>query len=95
MRAGKKAEAISEYEESVKMNPADTATQANLATAYLETGRLADAERVYKAIVAIEPSNAAAQNGLGVLAIQRQDGTAARGYFEKAWNSTRTLLRPI
>jgi Flp pilus assembly protein TadD len=45
---------------------------------------LADAERVYKAIVAIEPSSSAAQNGLGVLAIQRQDGTAARGYFEKA-----------
>jgi Tfp pilus assembly protein PilF len=34
--------------------------------------------------VVIDPSNAAAQNGLGVLAIQRQDGTAARAYFEKA-----------
>jgi arylsulfatase A-like enzyme/Flp pilus assembly protein TadD len=81
---GKKAEAIPEYEESVRINPADVETQANLATAYLEQGRLADAERVLNGIVAIEPDNAAAQNGLGVLAIQRQDGTAARGHFEKA-----------
>jgi arylsulfatase A-like enzyme/Tfp pilus assembly protein PilF len=84
VHTGKKAEAIPEYEESVRMNPADVATEANLATAYLELGRLADAERVLKSIVAIEPSNAAAQNGLGVLEIQRNNGTAARGYFEKA-----------
>jgi choline-sulfatase len=84
VHAGKKAEAIPEYEQSVRVNPADVATQANLATAYLESGRLEDAERVLKGIVVIDPSNAAAQNGLGVLAIQRQDGTAARAYFEKA-----------
>jgi tetratricopeptide (TPR) repeat protein len=83
VHAGKKAEAIPEYEQSVRVNPADVATQANLATAYLESGRLEDAERVLKGIVVIDPSNAAAQNGLGVLAIQRQDGTAARAYFEK------------
>ena len=81
---GKKAEAIPEYEQSVQMNPSDVATQANLATAYLEQGRQADAERVLKGILAIEPENAAAQNSLGVLAIQRQDGTAARTYFERA-----------
>ena len=84
VHVGKKAEAIPEYEESVRINPADVETQANLATAYLEQGRLADAELVLNGIVAIEPDNAAAQNGLGVLAIQRQDGTAARGHFEKA-----------
>jgi Tfp pilus assembly protein PilF len=55
-----------------------------LATVYLEQGRERDAERLFKGIAAIDPSSAAAQNGLGVLAIQRQDGTAARGYFEKA-----------
>ena len=84
VHAGRKAEAIPEYEQSVLMNPADVDTQANLATAYLEQGRLADAERILNGILAIEPSNAAAQNQLGVLAIQRQDGTAARAHFEKA-----------
>ncbi|MGO9241041.1 MAG: sulfatase-like hydrolase/transferase [Bryobacteraceae bacterium] len=84
VHAGKKAEAIPEYEEAVRINPTDVATQANLATAYMEQGRLADAERVLNGIVAIEPSNAAAQNELGVLAIQRRDGTAARAHFEKA-----------
>ena len=83
VRSGKKAEAIPEYEKALQINPADMQTQANLATAYLETGRLADAERVYKAIIAIDETYAAAYNGLGVVAIQRQDGTAARGYFEK------------
>jgi choline-sulfatase len=83
VRAGKKAEAIPEYEKALQINPADIQTQANLATAYLETGRLADAERVYKAIIAIDETYAAAYNGLGVVAIQRQDGNAARGYFEK------------
>ena len=83
VRSGKKTEAIPEYERALQINPADLLTQANLATAYLETGRLADAERVYKAIIAIDETYAAAYNGLGVVAIQRQDGTAARGYFEK------------
>jgi tetratricopeptide (TPR) repeat protein len=83
VRSGKKREAIPEYDRALQFNPADLGTQANLATAYLETGRLADAERVYKAIIAIDETYAAAYNGLGVLAIQRQDGTAARGYFEK------------
>ena len=83
VRSGKKTEAIPEYEKAVQINPADLGTQANLATAYLETGRLADAERVYKAIIAIDETYAAAYNGLGVVAIQRQDGNAARGYFEK------------
>jgi arylsulfatase A-like enzyme/cytochrome c-type biogenesis protein CcmH/NrfG len=84
VRAGKKAEAIPEYEKAAQLNPADVDSQANLATAYLETGRLPDAERVYKGISTIEPSFAAAYNGLGVIAIQRQDPATARGYFEKA-----------
>ena len=37
-----------------------------------------------KAGATVEPANAAAQNGLGILAIGRKDGVAARGYFEKA-----------
>ncbi len=84
VRAGRKAEAIPEYEQSVRMNPTDVVTAGNLATAYMQLGRLEDAERILNGILAIEPSNAAAQNQLGVLAIQRQDGTAARTHFEKA-----------
>jgi choline-sulfatase len=84
VRSGKKEEAIPEYEKAAQFNPSDVESQANLATAYLEKGRLADAERVYKWIVTTDASFAAAYNGLGVIAIQRQDPATARGYFEKA-----------
>ena len=67
-----------------QFNPSDAESQTNLATAYLEKGRLPDAERVFKWIVTANPSYAAAYNGLGLVAIQRQDAMSARGYFEKA-----------
>jgi len=76
------------------MNPDDTATEVNLATAYLELGRLPDAERVLNAVAAIDPSNAAAQNGLGVLSIQKNNGDAARGYFEKAVQLDPDMVEP-
>ena len=66
------------------MNPADTAGQTNLATAYLERARLDDAERVFKWVLTTDPTSAAAYNGMGLIAIQRQDAAKARGYFEKA-----------
>ena len=84
VRSGKKDEAIPEYEKAAQLNPADAESQANLATAYLEKGRLADAERVYKWVITTDAGYAMAYNGLGVIAIQRQDAATARGYFEKA-----------
>jgi Tfp pilus assembly protein PilF len=35
-------------------------------------------------VITTDPASAAAYNGLGLIAIQRQDAAAARGYFEKA-----------
>jgi arylsulfatase A-like enzyme/Flp pilus assembly protein TadD len=84
VRAGRKDEAIPEYEKAAQFNPADLQSQANLATAYLEKGRLDDAERVYKWTIAVDAGYGTAYNGLGVIAIQKQDPTTARGYFEKA-----------
>ena len=80
----RKDEAIPEYEKAAQFNPADLQSQANLATAYLEKGRLDDAQRVYKWTIAVDPGYGTAYNGLGVIAIQKQDSAAARGYFEKA-----------
>ncbi len=84
VRSGKKDEAIPEYEKAAQMNPADTASQTNLGTAYLEKARLSDAERVFKWVLTTDPASAAAYNGMGLVAIQRQDAAQARGYFEKA-----------
>jgi Flp pilus assembly protein TadD len=66
------------------LNPSDSESLANLATAFLEKGRLDDAERDFKRILAIDADNATAQNGLGLIAIQRRDPQTARGYFERA-----------
>ena len=84
LRHGQKDAAIVEYEKAAQINPADLDSQNNLATAYLEKGRVADAERVFKWILANDPDYPAAQNGMGLVSIQKQDTAAARGYFEKA-----------
>jgi arylsulfatase A-like enzyme/tetratricopeptide (TPR) repeat protein len=84
LRERKKDEAIAEYEKAAQFNPSDLGSQVNLATAYLEKGRVSNAERVLKWILAMDPDDAAAQNGLGLIAIQRHDPAAARGYFERA-----------
>lgn len=83
LHAGRKTEAIPWYEKAAQFNPSDTESQTNLATAYLESGRVDDAERVFRFVNTVEES-AAADNGLGLVFIQRQDPAAARGYFEKA-----------
>ena len=84
LRRGQKDAAIVEYEKAAQINPADLDSQNNLATAYLEKGRLADAERVFKWILANDADYPAAQNGMGLVSIQKQDPNAARGYFERA-----------
>jgi arylsulfatase A-like enzyme/Flp pilus assembly protein TadD len=84
LRSGKKDEAIVEYEKASRLNPADVGSQTNLATAYLDKGRVRDAERVFNWVVTTDAAYAAAYNGLGLIAIQRRDANGARGYFEKA-----------
>jgi arylsulfatase A-like enzyme/Tfp pilus assembly protein PilF len=84
LRAGKKEQAVVEYEKAAQFNPSDVESQRNLATAYLELGRIDDAERVFKWIVTTADDYAPGYNGLGLVAIQRQDPATARGFFEKA-----------
>jgi arylsulfatase A-like enzyme/Tfp pilus assembly protein PilF len=83
VRSGKRDQAIGAYEKAAQFNPADVVSEVNLATAYLELGKLADAERCYRWALANEES-AAAYNGLGLIAIQRQDTATARTHFERA-----------
>ena len=79
-----KDEAIASYERAAQLNPSDCESLSDLATAYLETGKVADAERVYKWSLATDEEYAPAHNGLGLVAIRKQDLPAARGHFEKA-----------
>jgi arylsulfatase A-like enzyme/Tfp pilus assembly protein PilF len=84
LRRGEKDAAILQYEKAGQINPADLDSQSNLATAYLEKGRVADAERVFKWILTNDADYAAAQNGMGLVSVQKHDPAAARGYFERA-----------
>jgi arylsulfatase A-like enzyme/Flp pilus assembly protein TadD len=84
LRRGEKDLAIVEYEKAAQINPADLDSQNNLAMAYLEKGRVADAERVFKWVLTNDGDYAAALNGMGLISIQKQDQNAARSYFERA-----------
>ena len=83
LRDGNRGAAIAAYEKAAQFNPSDVESQSNLATAYLEEGKIADAERCFRWVLTVEES-ATAYNGLGLVAIQRQDPTAARQNFERA-----------
>ena len=67
-----------------QMNPTDLDNLRNLGTAYLQMGRVDDAEKSFKAITVQNGSYAAAWNGLGLVSILRNDANSARGDFEKA-----------
>jgi len=84
LRGGDKDRAIAEYEKAAKFNPSDLESQTNLGTAYLEKGRVADAERVFRWVLSNDNRDAAAHNGLGLIAIQRSDMPAAKVQFGQA-----------
>jgi tetratricopeptide (TPR) repeat protein len=67
-----------------QINPTDLDNLRNLGTAYLQLGRVDDAEKAFKAVTVQNAKYAAAWNGLGLVAIQRNDADSARRNFEKA-----------
>ena len=84
LRQGSKAEAITLFETATQLNPADYESLQSLAVAYREVGRIADCERVLKAILRSGEEYAPAYNELGMTAFQKGDVASAQGYFEKA-----------
>jgi arylsulfatase A-like enzyme/Flp pilus assembly protein TadD len=84
LRQGKKTDAIVFFEAAARLNPADFESLQNLAAAYRDTGRLADAENTLNAIVKSGESYAPAFNELGMVWYQKGDATTALSYFEKA-----------
>jgi len=68
---GNRSGAIALLEQVTKGAPKDTGSLFTLADVYADAGRGADAERVLREIVAIEPTNANALNYLGYLLATR------------------------
>jgi len=68
----------------MELNPTDLDNLRNLGTAELELGRVDEAERAFKAITRQNDRYSAAWNGLGLVAVRRDDAEQARRDFEKA-----------
>ncbi len=83
LREGNLKKGIFYDQQAEQLNPLDVEGQNDLAIAYLQSGRLADAERVFRWVLAIEPY-APAYNGLGIIAYKRNDVASARKNFERA-----------
>lgn len=83
LREGNQAEAIRYYEQAAQLDPLDVEGQGNLATAYLQNGRLDDAERVFHWVLTIQ-EYVPAYNGLGIIAIKRNNLPEARKDFTRA-----------
>lgn len=83
LRTGNLQKAIAYFEQAAQANPLDVEGHANLATAYLQSGRLADAERAFRWVLTIQ-EYVPAYNGLGIIAMQRNDIPTARKNFEQA-----------
>ncbi|WP_417485499.1 tetratricopeptide repeat protein [Maricaulis salignorans] len=56
----------------------------NLGVTLAETGQPDDAERAYRAVLAVQPGHAAALNGLGNLAVKQEALEAALDWFDQA-----------
>jgi tetratricopeptide (TPR) repeat protein len=83
-RQGNKGEAITFFEAAAQMNASDYDSLQNLAVAYRETGKVADAEAILQMILKSGEEYAPAYNEMGMVCYQKGDTAAARGYFEKA-----------
>jgi len=84
VRNGELQQAVASMEQAAEMNLTNLQNMTNLATAYLHLGRLAETERVLKAILTQNERHSMAQNLYGILEIQRGDGNRARVRFERA-----------
>jgi len=84
LRQGKRNDAISLFEAAAQLNPSDYESRQNLAVAYRETGRFAEAEATLNVILRSGEQFAPAYNEMGMVWFQKGDLITARGYFEKA-----------
>jgi tetratricopeptide (TPR) repeat protein len=82
--AGKRKEAVREFEEAVRLNPNDGYAQINLGTALLEVGKFPDAIRHLEQAVRIKPDSVIAHNVLGVAFLNAGEIQKATAQFERA-----------
>lgn len=71
------------------LEPAKGSVREALARAYFRTGRFAQAEAEFAAVLELDPVNDYAHYGLGLCRLKAGDPTRARGHLRQA-----TVMRP-
>jgi tetratricopeptide (TPR) repeat protein len=84
LQQGDRNAAIAAFERAAQLNPSDCESLNDLGLAYLELEKVADADRVFQWCLATGEPYAGAHNGLGLVAIRKQDLPSARTHFERA-----------
>jgi tetratricopeptide (TPR) repeat protein len=77
-------DALRHYQIAQNLRPEYVAVVVNQGNIYLELNRLEDAEKIFRAVLESDPSNASAHYGLGQVALSRRSYAEAAGHFEKA-----------
>ncbi len=67
VRQGKLAEAVTEFQQAVALDPNYAGAQVNLAYTYDRLGRVEEAMAAYRKAIELDPKNAIIANNLGVL----------------------------
>ena len=83
-RAGRPGEAIAWFRRALEWAPADLRARVELATTLREHGRTAEAECVYRALLADEPGSWHALAGLGLCARMRREPLVSARYLASA-----------
>jgi len=87
-------QAVKHLRRSSEINPSNLDNLGNLANAYLELGRIEDAEGAAKAVIAQSKKYASAYNTLGMVELQKGRGPEARQNFEKAIQIEPNFVEP-
>lgn len=88
-------EAIQEYRQAIRENPADPKPQFNLAVIYQDQGRWDEAEKIYMELVRKHPDYAAAWVNLASIREQAGDREGAEKLYKRAVEATRDDAAPL
>jgi len=83
-QSGRPAEALSKYEQAVKLDPKSSAAWNGLGWASFNSGKVPEAERAFRKVIELEPNHAAALNGLGQICLTQKKYVEAESYLLKA-----------
>lgn len=75
---------LAEFQQALLWDKENHSAQLGLATYWCFTGNLTQADSLLRAFMVKNPADAAAWNTLGLVAVYREDSTAALSAFEKA-----------